>query len=82
MNPQIVYKPIQVSVPEKVDRLIREFCRLDGSDIDEFYRHMFLDSLQAYFNAGELLNLEGLARIHGLHEAFNSLDPEYGEKKQ
>ena len=65
---------VKVEVPENVDRLIREFCTLDGSDVTEFYQEKLLDNLQAFFNAGDLFDLKGLARIHGLHEAFDNLD--------
>ena len=74
LNPDVVYKKIQVSVPENVDRLVKELCRLDGSNIEEFYQDMFLDGLRAYLDTGELFNLEGLARIHRLHEVFSNLD--------
>ena len=50
-NPDVVYKTIQVSVPENADRLIRQLCKMDGTDIDEFYRDKFLDSLESFFNS-------------------------------
>ena len=72
---------VKIEVPENVDRLMREICRLDGGNLSEFYQYIFLDALRAYFDTGELFNLEGLAKIHGLHEAFHNIDTcLYGKK--
>ena len=76
---------IQVRVPENVDRLIRELCKLDGTDITGFYQRTLLDGLAGYLNCDPLLDSRGLAEIHGLH-ILRGLDPsmfgEYPEAKE
>lgn len=70
---------IKIQVPENVDRLIREICKLDGSNVTEFYEEQLHMSLAGWLNNDEFFNTKRLAKIHGLH-ALEGLDPSmYGE---
>lgn len=78
-NPDVVYTKVQVHVPAKVDKLLRELCRLDDSSIEEFYQDRFINGLRSFFNSGDLLDLEGLAKVHDLHKALKLDSDMYGE---
>jgi len=37
MNPQLLYRPVKVSMPEAVLKFVQDYCKFTGTDLDEFW---------------------------------------------
>ena len=73
---------VTVEVPQVVDKLVRDLCKIDGTTREVFYTNVLCEGIAGTLNAGELLDLEGVAKRYKLNENLNGLDPSmFGEKE-